>query len=151
MAIAPGITDSGYYESQRRGVEDTYAAGMAQNAFSRTLGQQRGNRGLNMMRTSFQRELPTFTSSFGQRGFGGGDVQSGVMQRSMSNYLGDFTQQYGRAQNDITDEMRGYDLNAAQMGAQRTSSLAELELQRSREIAMAAQNIEALRQALGGL
>jgi hypothetical protein len=150
MAAASGV-DSGYYESARRGVEDTYAAGMAQNAFSRTLGQTRGNRNLSQMTTSFQRGLPTFTSSFGQRGFGGGGVQSGVMQRSMSNYLGDFNRDYSQARNDLTDEGRQYDLSAAQMGAQRTSSLAELQLQRSREIAFAAQNIEALRGVLGGI
>jgi hypothetical protein len=148
---AAGSYDQGYYEAGRRGIEDTYAAGMAQNAFSRTLGQTRGNRGLDMMRSSFQRQLPTFTSQFGQRGFGGGGVKSGVMQRSMSNYLGDFTRDYGNAQNDLTDQMRQYDVSGAQLGAQRTSSLGDLELNRSREIAFAAQNIEALKGMLGGL
>jgi hypothetical protein len=143
--------DSGYYEAQRRGVEDTYAAGMAQNAFSRTLSQTRGNRSLADMTRSFQRELPTFTSSFGQRGFGGGDVRSGVMQQSMGNYLGDFTRDYGNARNDLTDTLRGYEVQGATLGAQRTSSLADIELARNREIAFAAQNIEALRAMLGGL
>jgi len=148
--MAAANYDQGYYEAARRGVEDTYAAGMAQNAFSRTLSQQRGNRSLDMMQSSFKRELPTFTSGFGQRGFGGGGVKSGVMQRSMSNYLGDFTRDYGNARNDLTDTLRGYDLAGAQMGAQRTSGLADIEMQRSREIAFAAQNIEALRGLFGG-
>jgi hypothetical protein len=143
--------DQGYYEAGRRGVEDTYAAGMAANAFSRTLSQTRGNRSLGDMTRSFQRQLPTFTSSFGQRGFGGGGVKSGVMQRSMSNYLGDFTRDYGNTQNDLTDQLRQYDIQGAQLGAQRTSALGDLELQRSREIAFAAQNIEALKGMLGGL
>ena len=143
--------DSGYYEAARRGVEDTYAAGMAQNAFSRTLSQTRGNRSLSDMTRSFQRALPTFTSSFGQRGFGGGGVHSGVMQRSMSNYLGDYTRDYGNAQNDLTDTLRGYDIQGANLGAQRTNALADLQLQRSREIAFAAQNIEALKGMFGGL
>jgi hypothetical protein len=143
--------DSGYYEAQRRGVEDTYAAGMAQNAFSRTLSQTRGNRSLSDMSRGFNRALPTFTSSFAQRGLGGGGIHSGVMQQSMGNYLGDFTRDYGNAQNDLTDTLRGYDLQGAQLGAQRTSSLADIELARNREIAFAAQNIEALRSMLGGL
>ena len=149
--MSSGVVDSGYYEAQRRGVEDTYAAGMAQNAFSRTLSQTRGNRSLADMSRGFQRQLPTFTSSFGQRGFGGGGVRSGVMQQSMSNYLGDYTRDYGNAQNDLTDTLRGYDLAGAQLGAQRTNSLADIELARNREIAFAAQNIEALRAMLGGL
>lgn len=148
---ATGTVDSGYYEAQRRGVEDTYAAGMAQNAFSRTLARQRGNRGLNLMQTSFNRELPTFTSGFAQRGLGGGGIQSGVMQRSMSNYLGDYTRDYANAQQDLTDQMRQYDLGDAQLGAQRRSSLADIELSKSRDIAFAAQNIEALRGIFGGL
>jgi hypothetical protein len=73
------------------------------------------------------------------------------MQRSMSNYLGDYTRQYGNMQNDLTEQLRQFDLNAAQYGSQRTSALADLELQKQREIAFAAQNVEALRSVFGGL
>jgi hypothetical protein len=143
--------DSGYYEGLRRGVEQEYAAGMAGNTYSQTLARNRGNRDLNLMQTSFRRDVPSFTAGFGQRGFGGGGVRSGVMQRAMGNYLGDYQRAYSGAQADLTDSLRQYDLTAAQMGAQRTSSLADIELQKAREIAFAAQNIEALRGILGGL
>jgi hypothetical protein len=145
------ITDAGYYESARRGVNDQYAAQMAANTYSRTLSQQRGNRNLSEFQSGFKRSVPGFTSQFGQRGFGGGGVRSGVMQRSMSNYLGDYTRQYGNMQNDLTEQLRQFDLNAAQYGSQRTSALADLELQKQREIAFAAQNVEALRSVFGGL
>lgn len=143
--------DSGYYESLRRGVEQEYAAGMAGNTYSQTLARNRGNRALSFMQTDFSRSVPRFSASFGQRGFGGGGVQSGVMQRAMSNYLGDFQRSYTSGQQELTDQLRQYDLTAAQMGAQRTSALADIELQKAREIALAAQNIEALRGVLGGL
>jgi len=143
--------DSGYYEGLRRGVEQEYAAGMAGNTYSQTLARNRGNRDLSFMQQSFQRGVPSFTSQFAQRGLGGGGIRSGVMQRSMSNYLGDFQRTYSNAETDLADQLRGFDLNAAQMGAQRTSSLADIELQKAREIAFAAQNIEALRGILGGL
>ena len=142
--------DSGYYEGQRRGVEDQYAAQMASNTFARTLAQQRGNRGLNLMQQGYQRQTPNFLAGFAQRGFGG-NVRSGVMQQSMQNYINDYTQQYGGAQNDLTSQLRQYDLTGAQLGAQRSGSLADLELNKAREIAYAAQNIEALRQSLGGV
>jgi hypothetical protein len=145
------LVDQGYYESATRGVNDQYAAQMAANTYSKTLSQQRGNRSLSEMQSGFKRSIPGFTSGFAQRGFGGGGIRSGVMQRSMSNYLGDFTRQYGNAQNDLTEQLRQFDLNAAQMGSQRTSALADLELQKQREIAFSAQNIEALRSMLGGL
>ena len=145
------IVDSGYYESARRGIEDQYAAQMAANTYSKTLAQTRGKRQLGEMQTGFRRQLPGFMSQFGARGFGGGTGRSGVMQQSMSNYLGDFNRQYGTAQNDLTESLRQFDLTGSQLGAQRSGSLAELELQKSREIAFAAQNIEALRSVLGGL
>jgi len=146
------LVDSGYYESQRRGIDDSYAAQMAANTFGRTLSQTRGNRDLSMMQQSYKRGLPSFTSGFAQRGFGSGaGVNSGVMQRSMRNYVGDYTQQYGFAQNDLTNQLRQFDLQGTQMTAQRNNAYADLELQKAREIAFAAQNIEALRQALGGL
>jgi hypothetical protein len=143
--------DSGYYESLQRGVNQEYAAGMAANTYSQTLARNRGNRDLSFMESSFKRSVPGFTSQFGQRGLGGGGVQSGVMQRSMSNYLGDYQREYSTAQRDLTDQLRQYDLQAAQLGAQRTSSLADIQLQKAREIAFAAQNIQALRDTLGGL
>ena len=141
--------DSGYYEQQRRGIEDQYAAQMASNTFSRTLGQQRGERNLSFMTQSFKREVPRFSAGFAQRGLGGGQ-QSGVMRRSMSNYLGDFNTQYGEAQTDLYDQLRQFDLQGAQLGANRSASLAEMELAKAREIAYTAQNIAALRQMMGG-
>jgi hypothetical protein len=142
--------DSGYYESLQRGVNQDYAAGMAANTYSQTLARNRGNRNLSFMKQDFQRGVPNFTSQFGQRGFGGG-IRSGVMQRSMANYLGDFQRSYTTQEQDLTDSLRQYDLQSAQLGAQRTSALADIELQKAREIAFAAQNIEALRGMLGGL
>lgn len=143
--------DSGYYESLRRGVESEYAAGMAGNTYSQTLARNRGNRGLSLMDTEFARATPKFTATFGQRGFGGGGVKSGVMRQAMSDYLGDFQRDRQWAQDDLTESLRQYDLTAAQMGSQRTSALADIEMQKARDIAFAAQNIEALRSVFGGL
>jgi hypothetical protein len=143
--------DSGYYESLNRGVNQEYAAGMAANTYSQTLARNRGNRDLSLMQSTFKRGVPGFTSQFGQRGLGGGGIKSGVMQRAMGNYLGDYQRNYSSAENDLTDSLRQYDLQAAQLGAQRTSALADIQLQKSREIAFAAQNIEALRGIMGGL
>ncbi len=145
------LIDSGYYEAQRRNINDQYAGNMAANAYARTLSQQRGSRAIGDFQTGFRRELPGFTSSFGQRGLAGGGIRSGVMQNSMRNYLGDYNRDLTRMRGDLTDELRGYDLTSAQYGAQRVGALGDLDLQKAREIALAAQNIEALKAALGGL
>jgi hypothetical protein len=143
--------DSGYYESARRGINDQYAAQMAANTYSKGLSQTRGNRALSEMQTGFKRSIPGFTAQWGQRGLGGGGIRSGVMQRAMGDYLGDYTRQYGQAQTDFAEELRGFDLTAGQYGAQRQGALANLELDKNREIAFAAQNIAALRSLLGGI
>ena len=145
------MADSGYYEGARRGVQTDYAAQMAANTYARTLSQQRGSRELDFMRTSFKRQTPNFTSSFGQRGFGGGLGTSGIVRQSMANYLGDFNRQYNEAQLGLTEQLRQHDLTSAQLGSQRQSALADLELERAREIAFTAQNIEAMRSIFGGL
>ena len=144
------LVDSGYYESQRRGIEQGYAANMAANTFGRTLSQTRGNRDLNMMRQNFGRAVPSFTSGFAQRGFGAG-IKSGAMQQSMGRFLGDYHHPVRAGAERSHRQLRQYDLQDAQYGAQRTNAYADLELAKARDIAFAAQNIEALRQMLGGL
>ena len=144
------FVDSGYYEAQRRGIENQYAAGMASNTYAQQLAQTRGSRDLSFMREGFRRQTPSFTSGFAQRRTGGPGIRSGVMRQQMSNYLGDYTRDYTTAQNDITEQLRQFDLQSAQLGAGRSSALADMELEKAREIAFAAQNIAALRQMFGG-
>lgn len=145
------MVDSGYYEAQRRGIDDQFAATSAANTYSRTLSQQRGSRDINAFQQGFKRNIPGVQSSFAQRGIQGGGVRSGVMQNTMRQYLGDYNNQLNDMRGDLTENLRQFDLTGAQLQSQRSSALADLELQKAREIAFAAQNIEALRQALGGM
>ena len=78
-------------------------------------------------------------------------MSSGVQQRAMSNYLGDYARDYGRVQQDATQEAQNYDLQSAQLDAYYNNSLAALEQSKQNEIANAALGIEALRPYLGGM
>jgi len=144
-------TDPGYYESQRRNVNQQFAAQMAANTYGRFVSQQRGQRELNDMTRGFKQGFPNYAAQFGQRGVTGPGVRSGVMQRAMGNYLGDYQRQYQRGTQDLTEQLRQFDLQRTQLASQRQSALADINMQKAREIAFAAQNIEALRQILGGL
>ncbi len=73
------------------------------------------------------------------------------MQRSMANYLGDYARDYGRAQQDVTQEAQNYDLQSSQLDAYLNNSLATIEQQKQNDIANAALAIEALRPYLGSL
>ena len=59
--------------------------------------------------------------------------------------LGDYSRDYGRVQQDATQEAQNYDLQPAQLDATYNNSLAALEQQKQNEIANAALSIEALR------
>jgi hypothetical protein len=144
-------TDPGYYESQRRGVQSQYAAQMAATTYGQFQAKQRGQRDLNDMTRGFKQSFPSYSAQFGQRGMGGAGIQSGVMQRSMGNYVGDYQRQYQRGTQDLTQQMQQFDLQKAQLGAERQNALQDIRQAKAREIAFAAQNIEALKQILGGL
>ena len=151
MALLGGVPDTGYYEQRRRSVNEQYGADSANNAYARFLSQQRGDRDLATATRGFKRGFEGFRAQGAQRGLTGGGMQSGAMRRAMGNYLGDYTRTYGETQQDLTDSLRQFDMNQAQMTASKDNVLADLELEKAREIAFAAQNIEQLRGLLGGL
>ncbi len=149
MAYNP--PDYGGYERQKADVDYQYGSDSATNAYGRFLSQQRGRRSLGDMSRSFGRQTPKQVSSFGQRGLSGGGITSGAMNQSMRNYVGDYARQYGRQQQDNTMELQQYDLNQANMDAWRQQSLAGIEAQKANDIAAAAENLEYLRELVGGL
>jgi hypothetical protein len=143
--------DAGGYERQKSAVEYDYGNQTATNAYGRFLGQQRGQRNLNDMSRNFGRQYPTYKAQFGQRGMGGPGIRSGVQHQAMTNYLGDYAQQYGRAQQDMTQEAQQYDANQQRFGAFRQQSLADIEAQKAQQIANDARALEYLRSLVGGI
>lgn len=142
---------AGKYESQRRRVENTYTNDSAQNAYGRFLGQQRGNRALGDTTRNFKQGYAPRAAQYGARGLAGAGVQSGVRQQAMANYVGDYYRDYGRQQQDLANSMQQYDMNQSMMDAWRAEELANIEQQRTYDIASAARNLEALREWLGGI
>jgi hypothetical protein len=149
------LPTSGYnaaaYGQQANDLNYRYNTDKAQNAYGRFLSQQRGTRSLGDMSQSFNRSLPKYRAGFSQRGLAGPGVRSGTVQRSMQNYLGDYAQAYGRAQQDAQQEVQNFDLQSAQLDAYLNNSLAQLEANKQNDIANAALSIEALRPYLGGI
>lgn len=138
------------YEGQRRQVNDQYAATSSSNAYSRFLSQQRGERQSADATQGFKRGFPNFTAGFGQRGMSGGGVQSGVMQKAISDRVSDFGQNMGRMQQDQQQEMRQFDMSQANMDQWRTGALQDIETNKAADVANAALNINALKPYIGG-
>ena len=146
-----GVANTGDYGREAADLQYRYNTDRAQNAYGRFLSQQRGSRSLGDISRTFKRALPDYRSKFGQRGLSGGGISSGTMQRSMGNFLGDYARDYGRIQQDATQEAQNYDLQGAQLDAYYNNSLASIEQRKQSEIANAALAIEALRPYLGGI
>lgn len=146
-----GVPDTGGYAREASDLQYRYNTDRATNAYGRFLSQQRGSRNLGDFSRDFNRSLPNYKAGFTHRGLAGGGIQSGVMQRSMGNYLGDFARNYGREQQDITQGLQNYDLQAGQMDAAYNNSVLALQQRKQGDIANAALAIQALRPYLGGV
>jgi hypothetical protein len=143
--------DYGGYERQKADTQYKYSNDAVTNAYGRFISQQRGERGLGDSFRGYQRSFPQQTSQFGRRGLSGSGVQSGVMANSMNNFVGDFARNYGRQQQDLTQELQGYDLNQSNMDAWREQAMAGIEADKQRAIANDAGALEYLRAIVGGL
>jgi hypothetical protein len=144
-------TDNAGYTAEAADLQYRYNTDKNANAYGRFLSQQRGSRALGDMSRQFGRQLPGYKAQFGQRGLSGGGIRSGAMARSMRNMLGDYSTDYGRAQQDALEEARQYDFNSSNLDAQYNNSLAALEARKQAEIANAATALEMIRPYLGGI
>lgn len=142
--------DVSRFEGRRRAIGDEYAGKKVAADFGRFTSQQRGSRQLGDYRRNFQRGQGSFMNGFAQRGLTGGGVRSGAFQRSLSNRLQDFQRGEGRIRQDMQMADQRWDLENARIDAWRQNALADLEMEKQREIAMAALNIQAIRPLIGG-
>ena len=143
--------DYGGYERQRRDVDSQYGNQTTTNAYGRFLGQQRGQRNLGDTSRQFGRQYPGAKASFGQRGLSGGGINSGSMQESMGRFVGDYARDYGRQQQDLTQQGQQYDMQQAQLDQWRQEALRGIEESKANDIAWAAQNVQQLRDIFGGM
>lgn len=144
-------SDYGGYQRSRGDIDYQYGTQSINNAYGRFLSQQRGQRGLGDMTRQFQRQYPRVAASFGQRGLGGGGINSGVQRQSMQRYIGDYGREYGRASQDLTMQLQNYDLNQANLDQWRSQAITDLEAQKAIDRSSTAATLEQLRDLLGRL
>lgn len=151
MAEGYNIPDYGGYERSTADINYKYGNEAATNAYGRFLSQQRGQRNLGDMQQAYGRAYPGYKAQFAQRGMAGPGVQSGVMQNSMNRFVGDYAQQYQRAQQDQTLEQQQYDMNQRNLDQWRQTATQDVEDRKANDIANAAINLQLWRQQMGGL
>lgn len=144
-----GMPDTASYDRAQSDLGYKFNTDQASNAYGRFLSQQRGERSLGDMSQQFQRQLPGQYAQFNKRGLSGPNVQSGVQQQAMGNYLGDYTRNYGLQQGYNAQDLQQYDLASLQNQSYYQSSLDQLETAKQNEIARAALGIQALKPYFG--
>lgn len=126
------------YQKQKDARKAQYGAATARNAYSRFLGQTRGTRNLADMQKAQEKQTPAFVSSFRQRGIAGPGVRSGIFTKGLQDYANQQFTNMSRAQQDLSNELYGYDLTERQTAADYGSSIADIEAEKNREIAQVA-------------
>jgi hypothetical protein len=133
------------HNAQVRNVNNDFAARRAANTFSRSLSARQGARSLGDMRQNFSRQVPQFQANFARRGLG----SSGVYQKAMQRFTGDYSRDMGRMLEDQDADRYKFDMDDAGLVAERDRVLGDLDLSKAQQIAMTAQSINALRPFMG--
>jgi len=136
------------YELQRRNLDSDYAAKTAAGNYGRFVAQQRGARTVGDLARQFTRGWPKVASSWGARGMTGPNVGSGFYQQAMQNYLGDYQRTLNDTNQDIANQNQQFDLDQASNDAAYQRAIADLEAQKTRDIANLAQNIQAIKPSI---
>jgi len=147
----PYVPDYGGYERQKGAAEYKYGTESASNAYGRFLGQQRYERQTADSSRAFGRAYPGYKANFGQRGLSQGGINSGAMNRSMGNYVGDYQRQMQQGAQDQTLANQNWDMQQANLDQWRQTELQGIETSKANDIANAASNLQWLKEMLGSL
>lgn len=113
--------------------------------YARFLNKQRGSRQIKDLTNTWENKTPGFISSFTQRGLAGPGMSSGIFQKNFA----DFDIQRQNAMTDlsstINDQDRVYANQLADATAQTKADLADLEIQKQRDIAASAATLSAFK------
>jgi hypothetical protein len=148
MAFDPSL-----FEQQRRGLQTDYAQQQALNAYRRYLAETTGQRPITQLEEAAFKttpsgglgEVPRLTSAYARRGLTGQGVRSGVYNRALGAYASERARSLGQARADLANQLRGYDLTQAQGLENYQQGLADIESDKSRQIAADAAALLALR------
>ena len=143
--------DYGGFERRKADVEYGYGRDSATNAYGRFISQQRGSRQLGDLTRGFQRSYPGQRAGLAQRGLSGPGVSSGVQRQAMDRFIGDYGRQYGRTQQDFTQQLQQFDLEQSNLDQYRQAALQAIEADKANQIAQTAENLEYIRTLIGGL
>jgi hypothetical protein len=104
-------------------------------------GQQRGARRVADIRQRYSEGFTPLVSSFGRRGFGGPNVQSGIRTDSLEKYAKNQQSELNMESENLQEELNNLSLKEAGEQADLEDYLAQLRLQKQQNIISDAMNI----------
>ncbi len=137
------------YEAKRRTAFDQLSAGTSRNAYAKFLSKQRGDRNLEMMKGSFQKQMPTYVSGLLQRGLGGPSVRSGIADRTLNDAAVNFQNTYSDATDALNQEQAGFNNTQASYQDAYNNAINDIESEKARAIRESAYSLNAFKPFLG--
>jgi hypothetical protein len=141
--------DNSGYERSRRGIETQYTANTATNDYARSISQQRGNRRKADHQNNFKSGWGRNASAWGAKGHTGSGIKSGFYQQAIGEYASDYQRDRTRLYQDLQEEQYQFTLAQQRLDAEKQNALAELEAKKRMEIALLAENIQAVAPGIG--
>jgi hypothetical protein len=137
------------YQQKQRALTEGLGAKKSANIYAQFLNKQRGNRQIADLTNTWKDKVPGLIGGYTQRGLAGPGVQSGIFQKGLTR----FDTQRQTAMNDlsstINDQDQVYRNQLLSAEAQTANDLADLELQKQRDIAASAATLSAFKPYLG--
>lgn len=127
--------------SQRLNLSNSYAAQRSSNTFGRSRSRRDFAERQKNSTQSYKRGAPQVTSGFASRGLG----QSGVYQRALQRYTGDYAQEQAKIQQNAYDSEQQYTFNDAAYKAEYDAAIGRLDIEKAQMIADTASGINGLK------
>tara|TARA_R110001606_G_scaffold350525_1_gene500655 strand:+ start:18 stop:443 length:426 start_codon:yes stop_codon:yes gene_type:complete len=127
--------------AQRLNLSNSYAAKRSSNTFGRSRARKDYSNQLKDSTKSYKRGAPQVTSNYASRGLG----QSGVYQRALQRYTGDYSEQQGQIQRNAEDSEQQYTFDDAAYETEYYTALGRLDIEKAQMIADTASGIQGLR------
>lgn len=113
-------------------------------ANSAMLGQQRGQRNMAEIQRRYSEGMQPLVASYGRRGIGGPNVQSGIRTKGLEKYAESLQRELGEESRILQENLNEIQATEASEQADLQDYLAELNFEKSKKIMMDAQNIKSL-------
>jgi len=112
------------------------------NLQAATLGQKRGARRVSDIQRQYNEGFSPLVANFGQRGFGGPNVKSGIRTTGLEKYAQNLQRDLGVESENLQDELNAISMTDATQQSDLEDYIANLNLQKQQAVLSTATDIK---------